>query len=86
MDTSKRIYWEISKSWFKREKLFFDSYDAEALENIVSDTTQSSRTHGKVKDSLKYIKSWLLLDDFADDPIFSRHSKFVTCFIHKRKT
>ena len=39
----------------KKEKIFFDSYDAEALENIVS-TQHKVAEHMKKKDIPKYIK------------------------------
>ena len=60
----------------KKEKLFFDSYDAEALENIVS-TQHKVAEHMKSKGFTKIYQVLIIVDDFADDPIFSRHSKLL---------
>ena len=60
----------------KKEKLFFDSYDAEALENIVS-TQHKVAEHMKTKGYTKIYQVLIIVDDFADDPIFSRHSKLL---------
>jgi len=60
----------------KKEKLFFDSYDAEALENIVS-TQHKVADHMKSKGFTKIYQVLIIVDDFADDPSFSRHSKLL---------
>ena len=60
----------------KKEKLFFDSYDAEALENIVS-TQHRVAEHMKSKGFTKIYQVLIIVDDFADDPSFSRHSKLL---------
>ena len=60
----------------KKEKLFFDSYDAEALENIVS-TQHKVAEHMKSKGFTKIYQVLIIVDDFADDPSFSRHSKLL---------
>ena len=60
----------------KKEKLFYDSYDAEALENIVS-TQHKVAEHMKSKGFTKIYQILIIVDDFADDPSFSRHSKLL---------
>jgi hypothetical protein len=58
----------------KKEKLFYDHYDAEALENIVS-TQHKLAEHMKTKGCTKILQILIIVDDFADDPSFSRHNK-----------
>ncbi len=60
----------------KKEKLFYDHYDAEALENIVS-TQHKLAEHMKTKEHTKIFQILIIVDDFADDPTFSRHSKLL---------
>ena len=60
----------------KKEKLFYDHYDAEALENIVS-TQHKLAEHMKTKGYTKIFQILIIVDDFADDPSFSRHSKLL---------
>ena len=60
----------------EKEPLFFDNYDAGALQNIIT-------TQHKVIDFMKTQKNVTKLypdkvvDDFADDPTFSRQSKML---------
>ena len=56
--------------------MFFDNYDAEALENIVS-TQHKVAEHMKSKGFTKIYQILIIVDDFADDPSFSRHSKLL---------
>ncbi len=60
----------------KKEKLFYDHYDAEALENIVS-TQHKLAEHMKTKGYTKIFQILIIVDDFADDPSFSRHNKLL---------
>ena len=60
----------------KKEKLFFDSYDAEALENIVS-TQHKVAEHMKSKGFTKIYQVLIIVDDFADNADFSRHSRLL---------
>ena len=60
----------------KKEKLYYDHYDAEALENIVS-TQHKVAEHMKTKGYTKIFQILIIVDDFADDPVFSRHSKLL---------
>ncbi len=56
--------------------MFYDHYDAEALENIVS-TQHKLAEHMKTKGYTKIFQILIIVDDFADDPSFSRHSKLL---------
>ena len=60
----------------KKEKLFYDHYDAEALETIVSNQHKLAE-HMKTKGYTKIFQILIIVDDFADDPAFSRHSKLL---------
>ena len=60
----------------KKEQLFFDSYDAEALEKIVS-TQHKVAEHMKSKGFTKIYQVLIVVDDFADNTDFSRHSKLL---------
>ncbi len=60
----------------KKEKLFYDQYDAEALENIVS-TQHKLAEHMQTKGYTKIFQILIIADDFADDPSFSHHSKLL---------
>ena len=56
--------------------MFYDHYDAEALEHIVS-TQHKLAEHMKTKGYTKIFQILIIVDDFADDPSFSRHSKLL---------
>ena len=60
----------------KREKYLFDSYDPAELMNII--TTQHKivefMKHNKMK---KVYQILIIIDDFADDPSFTRNSKLL---------
>ena len=58
------------------EKCFFDHYDPEDLEKIIETqrkVTQYMKDHKKKK----LYQILILVDDFADDPSFSRNSKLL---------
>jgi hypothetical protein len=58
------------------EKLYFDSYNPEDLENIIE--TQHKVILQQKKQKHSHLFSVLVIvDDFADDPSFSRHSKIL---------
>ena len=81
---------EVDKTWIpvkeyiekshkvdpKKEKIYYDHYDAEALENIVS-TQHKVAEFMKTKGHTKIYQILIIVDDFADDPTFSRHSKLL---------
>ena len=58
------------------DKLFFDSYDPEALEGII-DTQRQVVEHQKKEGHRKLFQILIVVDDFADDPSFSRQSKLL---------
>lgn len=59
-----------------KEKIYFDHYDAEALENIIA-TQHKIAEHMKQQNHTKIFQILIVIDDFADDPTFSRHSKLL---------
>ena len=59
-----------------KESIYFDHYDAEALENIIK-TLHKIAEHMKQQNYTKIYQILIVIDDFADDPIFSRHSKLL---------
>lgn len=58
------------------DKLFFDEYDPEALEEIIS-TQRKVVQHQKQEGHRKLFQICVIVDDFADDPAFSRQSKLL---------
>ena len=60
----------------KEDPIYFDHYDPESLHKIID--TQHKVIHYMKKQKQKTLYSILVLvDDFADDPSFSRHSKIL---------
>ena len=59
-----------------KEQIYFDHYDPEALESIVSTQTKLAE-HMKAKGYTKIYQILIVIDDFADDSSFSRHSKLL---------
>ena len=60
----------------QKEQIYFDHYDPEALESIVSTQTKLAE-HMKAKGYTKIYQILIVIDDFADDSSFSRHSKLL---------
>ncbi len=58
------------------EKLYFDHYNPEELENII-DTQHKVILHMKKQKHSHLFSVLVIVDDFADDPTFSRHSKLL---------
>ena len=56
--------------------LYYDTYDPESLENIIT-TQRKIVEHQKNKNSNKLFSILIIVDDFADDPSFSRNSKLL---------
>ena len=60
----------------KKEAIYFDHYDPEALEHIIS-TQHKVAEHMKQQNFTNIFQILIVIDDFADDPSFSRHSKLL---------
>jgi hypothetical protein len=60
----------------EKEKLYFDHYNIEDLQNII-DTQHKVILHMKNKNLQKLYSIMVVIDDFSDDPSFSRHSKLL---------
>ncbi len=58
------------------EKLYFDHYNPEELEHII-DTQHKVTLHMKKQKHSHLFSVLVIVDDFADDPTFSRHSKLL---------
>ena len=59
-----------------KEKLYFDSYDPDDLEHIIS-TQHKVIKHVKAQGKKKLFSVLVVIDDFADDPRFTRQSKLL---------
>ena len=57
-------------------QLYYDTYDPENLQAII-DTQRKIVEHQKTKRSNKLFSILIIVDDFADDPSFSRNSKLL---------
>ena len=65
---------DIMKVEEKHDKLYFDHYEVEDLNNIIQQQ-HDIILHMKDKKYKKLFSILIIVDDFADDPSFSRHSK-----------
>jgi hypothetical protein len=59
-----------------KEKLYFDPYNIADLQNII-DTQHKVILHMKHNKLHKLYSIMVVIDDFSDDPSFSRHSKLL---------
>ena len=59
-----------------KEKVYFDEYHHEDLENVI-DTQYKLIDHMKKQDYKKLYNILIVIDDFADNPSFTRHSKLL---------
>jgi hypothetical protein len=60
----------------EKEKCYFNEYHPEDLEKVITQQhkiadCQKKQDHGKIYQIL------IIVDDFADDPVFTRHSKLL---------
>ena len=60
-----------------KEPLFFDSYDANALQNIINTQHKVIDYMKKQKGIVKLYSILVVVDDFADGPTFSRQNKML---------
>ena len=61
----------------EKEPLFFDNYDASAKQNIIDKQRKVIDFMKKQKNTTKLYSVLVVVDDFADDPTFSRQSKML---------
>ena len=72
----KKYIEEDMKIDVKKEPCYFDHYNAEDLMNIISQQHKITDFMKKKKEKKLY-SILIIVDDFADDPSFSRHSKLL---------
>ena len=60
----------------KEEPIYFNSYDSEALTDMI-ETQGKIIDHMKKEGSKKIHQVWVIIDDFADDPTFTRQSRIL---------
>ena len=60
----------------KEEPIYFDHYDPQALEQIVS-TQHKVAEYMNKQDNQKVYQILIIIDDFADDPRFTRQDKIL---------
>ena len=60
----------------EEEPIYFDHYDPEALATIL-ETQHKITTFFKKRGDTKLFQILIIVDDFADDPSFTRHSKLL---------
>ena len=60
----------------KEDPIYFNSYEPEALQNII-DTQHKVAEYMKNKNHKKIYQILIIIDDFADDPRFTRQSKLL---------
>ena len=77
--------WEPVKSYIEdklelhetdEERFYFDEYEPEELQKII-DNQKRLIEHMKKKNVKKLYSILIIIDDFADNPSFSRHSKLL---------
>ena len=65
------------------EPIYFDHYDPEALANIL-ETQHKITTFLKKRGDTKLFQILIIIDDFADDPSFTRQSKLLHALYTRR--
>jgi len=70
----------------KKEQIYFDHYDPTALEHIIV-TQHKLSEHMKKNSYNKLHQILVIIDDFADNPAFTRHSKLLhSLYVRGRHT
>ena len=72
----KYISEEMKVVHSEEEPIYFDHYDPEALSNII-DIQHKITNYMKKQNKTKLFSILIIIDDFADSPEFSRHSKLL---------
>ena len=57
--------------------LYYDHYDPVSLEIIIDTQRKIVEHQKKQKDTKKIFQIMIIVDDFADDPLFSRKSQLL---------
>ena len=68
----------------KEDPIYFHSYEPEALQNII-DTQHKVAEYMKNKNHKKIYQILIIIDDFADDPRFTRQSKLLHALYTRRR-
>ena len=68
---------EMKIAHTEKEPPFFDTYGASALQNIIDTQQKVIDYMKKQKGVVKLYSVLVVVDDFADDPTFSRQSKML---------
>jgi ABC-type glutathione transport system ATPase component len=76
---------EMKVQHTKEEPIYFDHYDPESLQRII-DTQHKVIEYQKKQDHKKLFSIMVVIDDFADDPKFSRHSKILHALYTTRES
>jgi predicted AAA+ superfamily ATPase len=61
----------------KEEPIYFNSYDPQGLEQIVSTQHKVAEYMKKQADKKNIYQILIIIDDFSDDPRFTRHDKLL---------
>jgi hypothetical protein len=77
--------WNVVKKHLDKEmtlsnnepKLYYSDYDAESFELIIENQKKNITHQKSDKETKKIFQILIIIDDFADDPSFSRHSKLL---------
>ena len=72
----KYISEEMKVMHSDEEPIYFDHYDPEALSNII-EVQHKITNYMKKQNKTKLFSILIIIDDFADSPEFSRHSKLL---------
>ena len=76
LPVKKYIEDEMELKESDKEKFYFDHYEPDELQNII-DTQHKVIEYMKKKGHKKLYSILVVVDDFADDPKFSRHSNLL---------
>jgi carboxylesterase type B len=85
--------WEPVKEYLKHAinlkddepEIYYDHYDPEALAKIIDTQRKVIEFQKSKKETKRLFQILIIIDDFADDPAFSRHSKLLhSLFIRGR--
>lgn len=84
LPVKKYIEKEMKVQHTEEEPIYFDHYDPESLHDIL-DTQHKITQYMKNRGDKKMFQILIIIDDFADDPAFTRQSKMLhTLYIRGR--